>query len=500
MSLLIHFQHVSVRKFGKTILSDINWSVRAGEHWAVVGPNGAGKSTLVEALAGKGWIAEGKVHYRSNGENGDRTFDMNQIGLVSTAELAALTQSPDRYYQQRFNSLDSESAPLVKAVLLGKSPKPTTIDRLNQVAETLGIQHLLDRRLIKLSNGETKRVLIAKALIRQPAMLILDNPFIGLDTQARETLKGTINQVAQTGTQVILIASPEELPEAISHVIQLENGQVKSTSDKSAFLLNWQKNRSHVSNQPEQLVPADFSSVASKAPCFQIAVQMRGINVHYGDASILKDVSWTVKRGEKWALLGPNGSGKSTLLSLINGDNPQAYANDITLFDRQRGSGESIWDIKQQIGFISPELHLYYPAVISCFQVVASGHFEQMGEEYSAFRRSYTGDQVRQARGCFHSLGIAHLMDRSFSEVSVGEQRLVLLARALVKDPPLLILDEPCQGLDEANRAHFKGWVDHICRNPQKTLIYVTHYAAEIPNCVTQVLRLEKGQVVESSQ
>jgi molybdate transport system ATP-binding protein len=286
------------------------------------------------------------------------------------------------------------------------------------------------------------------------------------------------------------------LPEAISHVMQLENGRVKSTSDKSAFLLKWQKDQSRIPIQPEQSVPADFSSVASKEPSFQIAVQMRGINVNYGDASILKDVSWTVKRGEKWALLGPNGSGKSTLLSLINGDNPQAYANDITLFDRQRGTGESIWDIKQQIGFISPELHLYYPAVISCFQVVASGHFDQMGEEYSAFRRSYTDDQIQQAKTCFHSLGIAHLMDRPFSEVSAGEQRLVLLARALVKDPPLLILDEPCQGLDEANREHFKGWVDHICRSPQKTLIYVTHYAAEIPNSVTQVLRLEKGQVV----
>jgi molybdate transport system ATP-binding protein len=500
LSLLFHFQHVSIRKFGKTILSDINWAVRTGEHWAVVGPNGSGKSTLVEAMVGKGWIAEGKVHFGSSGENDDRTFDLSRIGLVSTAELAALVQSPDRYYQQRFNSLDSESAPLVKEALLGKSPDQTTSDRLNQVAETLGIQHLLDRRLIKLSNGETKRMLIAKALIQQPAVLILDNPFIGLDSQARETLKDTINQVAQSGTQVILIASPEELPEAITHVIQLNDGRVKSTSDKSAFLSQWKQNCSHVPKQSETLVHTDIPSAASKEPYFQIAVEMRNVNVNYGDASILKDVSWTVKKGEKWALLGPNGSGKSTLLSLINGDNPQAYANDITLFDRQRGSGESIWDIKKQIGFISPELHLYYPAVISCFQVVASGHFDQMGEEYSAFRRSYTDDQIQQAKACFHSLDIAHLMGRSFSEVSVGEQRLVLLARVLVKDPPLLILDEPCQGLDEAHREHFKVWVDRVCHNPYKTLIYVTHYAAEIPNCVTQVLRLEKGQVVANGR
>jgi molybdate transport system ATP-binding protein len=475
-------------------LSGINWSVQSGEHWAIVGPNGSGKTTLTEALAGKGWISEGKLHYGC-GEDDGTVFDTKNIGLVSTGELLALTQSPDRYYQQRFNSLDAESAPVVREILLEKPAELSAADRLEHVADILGIRHLLYRSLIKLSNGETKRVLIAKALIRQPSLLILDNPFIGLDSQARDILKSTVNEVARSGTQIILIAVAHELPDAITHVITLQNGQVRGQYSKEEFMRLTEENRPGSKEKPVLLQPTAFPFSAPAAPAFRMAVQMQGVNVSYGDTQILENIYWTVGRGDKWALLGPNGSGKSTLLSLINGDNPQAYANHIVLFDRKRGSGESIWEIKKQIGFVSPELHLYYPSGISCLQVVASGHFEQMGEEYSAFRRTYTEEQTQRVQDYFAWLEIGHLSERSFSTVSTGEQRLVLLARALVKAPPLLILDEPCQGLDEENKERFKSLVDRICRHSDKTLIYVTHYTDEIPDCVDQVLRLEKGRI-----
>jgi len=493
LCIRINFQRVSVQKCGQLILSGIDWAIRADEHWAVVGPNGAGKTTLAETLAGKGWIAAGKLHYGSGQEDGT-DFGIKNIGLVSTSERISLTQSPDRYYQQRFNSLDAESAPLVRQVLQDTSAAGPSDDRLVRVAEILGIQHLLDRRLVKLSNGETKRVLIAKALIREPAMLILDHPFIGLDSQARETLKSTINDVASAGTQVILVAAANELPDAITHVIALQNGKVRGLYRKADFLRHTAENVLPSNDKPllkDSIRPLPTVVV----PAFRTAVRMRGVNVRYGEVQILNNIDWTVSRGEKWALLGPNGSGKSTLLSLINGDNPQAYANDIVLFDRQRGSGESIWEIKKQIGFVSPELHLCYPSGISCFQVLASGHFEQIGEESTAFRRAYTDDQMSRVGDCLAWLEIEHLSDRSFSAVSTGEQRLVLLARALVKDPPLLILDEPCQGLDGENKERFKALVDRVCRHSDKALIYVSHYNDEIPECVDQVLRLEKGRI-----
>ena len=220
---------------------------------------------------------------------------------------------------------------------------------------------------------------------------------------------------------------------------------------------------------------------------------MRAVNAVYGGKKVLANIHWTVRKGEKWALRGPNGSGKSTLLSLITGDNPQAYANDLTLFDRPRGSGESIWDIKRRIGFVSPELHAHYTTPVPCWQVVASGYFESVG-----LHSPCTEPQKERIGACLGFLGIRHLGEELFTRISAGEQRMVLLARALVKDPPLLILDEPCQGLDRQHTEAFKSLVEHACRSAHRTLIYVTHYAGEIPGCVEKILRLDAGRVVET--
>ncbi len=496
-SPFITLRGVSIRKTEKTVLKNLDWIIHESEHWAIVGPNGAGKTTLAEAIAGKGVVAKGEIQYHTQQKSGKLPgrVHMPGIELVSTETLQPLLRSSARYYQQRFNSLDAESAPLVREILVAQSASAEEISQMEEWASLLEIQPLLDRRLIKLSNGETKRVLLAKALLRRPALLILDNPFIGLDSQAREMLKTIINRITQSGTQLLLVASAaEELPEAITHVLQLENGRVTGMHDKEAFLR--QTGEKHILYKSPLSDEALLPLLEPKIPDFSTAVRMQGVKVTYNGTNVLDCVDWTVLAGEKWALLGPNGSGKSTLLSLINGDNPQAYANDIGLFDRQRGSGESIWEIKRQIGFVSPELHLYYPPGISCLQVVASGHFDRIGGESSAFFRPYSPEQTTRTHTCFQALSIQPLMVQPFSRVSTGEQRLVLLARALVKNPPLLILDEPCQGLDFQHRERFNALVDRICSHPRRTLIYVTHYDDEIPACVTRILRLDKGKVV----
>jgi molybdate transport system ATP-binding protein len=217
---------------------------------------------------------------------------------------------------------------------------------------------------------------------------------------------------------------------------------------------------------------------------------MNRVTVQYGGVKILENVDWTVRAGEKWALLGPNGSGKSTLLSLINGDNPQAYANDILLFDRKKGSGESIWEIKRQIGFVSPELHAYFPKSTTCFEAVASGFRDtlHLGTEL-------TGRQTEIAEAYLHLLQLDALRDTPLWRLSAGETRLALVARALVKAPPLLILDEPCQGLDAQYGLRIRTLLERTCAHSGQTMIYVTHYAQEIPDCVTRVLRLDGGKV-----
>ena len=218
-------------------------------------------------------------------------------------------------------------------------------------------------------------------------------------------------------------------------------------------------------------------------------IRFNGVTIRYGERTILRDLNWTVRRGEHWALSGKNGSGKSTLLSLVCADNPQRYACDISLFGRKHGAGESIWDIKRRIGYVSPEMHRGYKQNIPALQIVASGLKDTVG----LYVRPNEAEQ-EQCRKWLGLLGVGHLAERRFMEMSSGEQRLVLLARAFVKEPELLILDEPLHGLDDENRRMVKALVDRYCQDPMKTLVYVTHYQEELPRCIDHFISLQEGQ------
>ena len=221
-------------------------------------------------------------------------------------------------------------------------------------------------------------------------------------------------------------------------------------------------------------------------PIPQQVINFNNVTIRYGERTILKDLNWVVLKGEHWALSGQNGSGKSTLLSLVCADNPQSYACDISLFGHKRGSGESIWDIKKHIGYVSPEMHRSYKQNIPAIQIVASGLKDTVGLYYTP-----TQQEKDQCIEWMDMFGIKHLADRKFLEMSSGEQRLVLLARAFVKNPDLLILDEPLHGLDLCNRNLVKSIVDwYMFENPMRTLIYVTHYESELPNCIDHSLNL----------
>ena len=235
-----------------------------------------------------------------------------------------------------------------------------------------------------------------------------------------------------------------------------------------------------VKTLPQPLSSADTAN-------YEKVVQLNNVNVSYFGHKILENVNWTIKRGEKWALLGPNGSGKSTLLSLICGDNPQSYANDITLFDCKRGSGESIWDIKHRIGYISPDLHTYYRDDIDCLSVAASGFFDTIGLNHVPQR-----EQLEIARKWLKAFHCEYLAERSFLKISYGEQRIVLLARVFVKQPQLVILDEPMHGVDVGKKRVVENIIEHYCKAADVTLIFVSHYAEEIPQCITQEKHLGK--------
>lgn len=350
--------------------------------------------------------------------------------------------------------------------------------------------------IISLSSGELRKFQIAKALATNPRVLILDNPFIGLDAGTRRNFRNLLETLAkETELLVILVLSKrDDIPDFITHVIPVEGLHLLPKMKLAEYRRQYatvprpflrDETKEWITNLPNQ--PCGSLSPTPCSP--KEVIRFRNVSISYGGKVILKPVNWTVHEGERWSLSGPNGSGKSTLLSLVCADNPQGYACNIELFGHRRGTGESIWEIKRHIGYVSPEMHRAYLKDIPAIDVVASGLRDSVG--------LYVRPRPEQRQTCLDWMrvfGIEALADRSFLQLSSGEQRLCLLARAFVKDPELLILDEPLHGLDDRNRELVRQIVDLFCQRPNKTLIFVTHYEEELPPCITHHLCLPQEE------
>lgn len=479
---------------GKEALKNIYLTVKKGEGIAITGGSGSGKSLLANVLAGLVTPSSGAF---------TASVLPEKIAYVPQQHDFRRYFSSRSYYQQRFDHNYGTTSPIVRELLTKLFPLHSE-EEIHQKASELAIDYALKKRLVELSNGEGKRIHLLMALIDEPELLILDAPFTGLDVHFRETLNRLLNKLIQEGLTLILVTSKEAIPEEFSRVITLEKGEIHSIRPLNDYLKVRNQAVTSFTIPAEKLHDLKFPDDEG----FSYALRMEDVQVRYGEKKILEQVDWEVKRGERWALSGANGAGKTTLLSLINGDNPQVYSNKVWLFDRRRGSGESIWDIKQKIGYISPELHLYFQKDLSftenlsatysdfaipalnCFDAAASGFKEQIGGT-----RDISSFQKFQIDKWFEILGVESLKKESFFKISPGQQRLILLARALVKNPPLLILDEPCQGLDPEQTHLFIAVVNQIATYFNKTLIYVSHYQEEIPECVENLLILEGGKI-----
>lgn len=401
---------------------------------AIVGRNGSGKTQLVERMRRE--LASDSVRYMAfrdtYGTNVDRAY----------------------YLQQRWNQHDiDDEMPMVDG-----------------------------KYIISLSSGELRKYQLRKVLEANPRLLILDNPFIGLDAASREELKALLPRLAEErGMHIVLVLSKtDETPDFIEEITDMDH------DGRRCSLAEYRAQAEPVPAHVMSDEMADFVGrpMVSETTGGEV-IRMTDVTIRYGERTILDRLNWTVRQGERWALMGRNGSGKSTLLSLVCADNPQSYACDIKLFGRQRGSGESIWDIKRRIGYVSPEMHRSYRQNLPAVRIVASGLKDTVGLYVRPNAAEY--DVCRQWMRVF---GVEALADRPFLQLSSGEQRLVLVARAFVKDPDLLILDEPLHGLDLWNRRLVKDAIEAYCRRPQKTLIMVTHYAEELPPCITSRLQL----------
>lgn len=454
----------------------------AGEHIAIVGPNGGGKSLLVDILTGRWPLLMNEVKYDFSPSVSPLACD--NIKYITFRDSYGDSDA-NYYYQQRWNSQDLETTPIVGDLL----PEAHDAQLKETLYELFGVESMLDKHIVLLSSGELRKFQLTKTLLTNPRVLILDNPFIGLDAGTRDLLQQLLCRLIEvTHLQVILVLSKtDDIPSFITHVVPVENVTCGPKLTLAEYLAQRPADPVRVLSKEKEQRILDLPYSDTDYHADQV-VQLNGVSIRYGTRTILKELDWTVNCGEKWALSGDNGSGKSTLLSLVCADNPQSYACDISLFGRKRGSGESIWEIKKHIGYVSPEMHRAYLKNLPAIDIVASGLHDSVG----LYKRPHP-EQMAVCEWWMDIFGIAELKDRNFLQLSSGEQRLVLLARAFVKDPELLILDEPLHGLDMHNRRLVKDVIEAFCHRKDKTLIMVTHYQEELPDCITHSLFLKRN-------
>lgn len=450
------------------LAAPVDFVFGAGEHIAVFGRNGAGKTKLVEIILGRHPVKKGIIEYAF--PSPVRKYVSENVKYLAFKDCYGGETEQNYYLQQRWNSWD------------------------------------VDDERILLSSGELRKHSLSKVLGTEPCLLILDNPFVGLDAASRLVLGEQLRAIVQGGkTSLMLVLSREdEIPPFMTHVVEVKDevvlpkkrladwlaergtetcgkeqdcgpGQAISTGDAHC-------NADSPSSENGPSARRDADDPASSPEI----VRLNKVTIRYGERTILKDLDWVVRKGEHWSLTGPNGSGKSTLLGLVCADNPQSYACDISLFGRKRGSGESIWDIKKHIGYVSPELHRSFKRDITAERIVANG----LRDFHGLFTKA-NEEEIRTARKCLERFGAGHLAGTSFLNMSSGEQRIVLLARAFVKNADLLILDEPFHGLDDENVRMVRGIIEEYCQNPDNTLLMVTHRMEELPSCIDHNLTLK---------
>ena len=485
----IELKGARARKPEWSMAEPVNFSLEEGEHIAIVGRNSAGKSMFVDMITGRHPAFPDMVKY---------AFDepYNNLKHISFRDTYGGDNDRTYFLQQRWNQMEiDEETPTVGSKLeeafnLAGADTPERRAFQKHIYELFHLEDLLDKYIILLSSGELRKNKIAASLFSAPRVLIMENPFIGLDAQTRDQLKELMAMLAkEQGLQIILVlAKTDEIPDFITHIVEVRDMEVLPKLNRQDYLEQRVPFPTRVlSQEKEQAIISQRDKTQSHQCAPSEVIAFRNVNIRYGSRTILKDLNWTVRQGEHWALSGQNGSGKSTLLSLVCADNPQGYACDISLFGHKRGSGESIWDIKKHIGYVSPEMHRSYRQDIPAIQIVASGLKDSVGLYVRASEAEKT-----QCRWWMDIFGISHLAERPFLQMSSGEQRLILLARAFVKSPELLILDEPLHGLDKHNRQLVKDIVDDYCKNPMVTLIFVTHYQEELPRCIDHSLYLER--------
>ena len=519
---LIKIENCRIEDSRGTAMPRLSWQMRTGEAWLVTGPNGGGKADFVKALSGIYSVvpnAPSSVEQQVAVPLYSSVFG-DSVEIVSLERAARLIQEERENDESEFVEggvdIGRTGRIFIAEALVGTIKKGAPLPEVALRLETLpeiklcGVEKILDRGLKYMSTGEIRRTLLARALVSRKRLLVLSDPFAGLDAESRAILLDFFDTIAAKqlndaevdATFPRIILSMEryvEIPAAITHVLEFSKGEVSfcgKRADYEALL----EARAAERQKKRAAEYAEFSATVRRLsdevntvlgfehyqPENDTLIEMNDVNVGWGDHRVLRNLTWSLKRGEHWLIRGPNGSGKTTFLELITGDNMQVFNNDVRLFGARRGSGETIWDIKHRLGIVSYRLHVEYRMVgSSLLEVIMSGFHDSIGL-YQA-----PSDVEASAAEKWLSLGgFAGRGRESFSALSYGEQRAVLILRAAVKCPPVMILDEPCHGLDDEFRQKVLDLLEVIAQSGTTTFLHVTHEPSEVLACEKHILEL----------
>ncbi len=485
---LLNFKDVTLRIRDRHVLKSTQWQIDKGQQWAVLGPNGSGKSTLVRAVAGLTPVVGGTI------QRYGPAAQTRAIGYLSFELLQSVVAKEQARDEARHFSGQLDLR-LTVAQFMATANRSTTVYTpvIRRAISHLGLKPLLVRPLQSLSNGEMRKVLISIAALQTRGLMILDEPFDGLDSAAFKDLGDAIQAWIQAGIQFLLVTHrQEEILPGFTHVIGLKACQMALAGPREHVLTsdNLKKIYGIAVEDIKRQKQVSSNLTRQSSDEAGVVIDVRNACVRYGASFIFEKLNWRVRKGEHWVITGPNGSGKTTLLQMVSGEHPQAYANEIYLFGRRRGSGESVQEIKQRIGLCSAEFQINYRKPIRGLEVVLSGFFDSIGLYRRADRKQY-----ESADRWLRRLNLSYLKEQRFDLLSYGERRALLLARAVVKSPDILALDEPCQGLDPANRHMIIALLDDICHNSSTQLIMITHHTGDLPMCITHQLEMKTGKV-----
>lgn len=431
-----------------------SWTLRPGQTWCVWGGNGSGKSQLAALVAGKDEPRSGQVLERPA-----------RVSWVSFETQQARFEEELRNDETDItDSVDIGTTGLELLMQSGCSKQ-----RAIESARQHRVSGLLEKGYRMFSSGEIRRMLLLKEMLSQPDLLVLEEPFEGLDYAARNSIDQTCGRLVAEGQAILLLVSQrQDVASWVTHVMLLGSGTVVASAVKKEVLaLGREPSLAGVAGARSPLLPEPITPVADLASPL---VRMQNTRVVYGSGVQFQGVDWKLMAGEHTIVTGPNGAGKSTLLQLITGDHPQCYNNGLTVFGFRRGSGESVWDIKRHIGLVSAALHRDHRISGNALSVVVSGLHDSIG-----LYRKPDPAHVEHAMQWLTAIGLGDHSQKTFRRLSWGQQRLVLIARGLIKQPPLLILDEPTQGLDDANRQLVLGFVQRLVDLQRTTVLFVSH-------------------------